>query len=69
VPNIVAELIVELARVQELLPKLEGLQLEEARATLRYGREQMAMNSYEGMSEALSELREFGRPKKAEPEK
>lgn len=63
-PNIIAELIVQLARVQELTEKMSpnDPQLGEAKNLLRYGREQMAMNSYEGMRDALDDLKEFGNP-------
>lgn len=61
-PNIVHELMLELVRVECLLEKMEPTQREQARNVLRYGRHQMAMNQYEGMRDALDDLREFGRP-------
>lgn len=61
-PNIVHELIVEIARVQALLEKMDPAQREQAQNVLRFGRHQMAMNQYEGMREALDDLKEFGKP-------
>jgi hypothetical protein len=61
-PNIVAELITELARVQMLFDKLEGVARADAQNLLRFGRDQMALNNYEGMQEALVDLREIGKP-------
>lgn len=61
-PNVVHELIIEIARVQALLEKMEPTQRDHAQNVLRFGRRQMAMNQYEGMREALDELHEFGKP-------
>jgi hypothetical protein len=61
-PNIVHELIVEIARVQALLEKMEPTEREQTQHILRYARHQMAMNQYEGMREALDDLKEFGKP-------
>lgn len=61
-PNIVHELITELARVQTLLDKLPPFTRADAQSVLRYAREQMAMNNYEAMREALDDLKEFGKP-------
>lgn len=65
-PNIVSELIIELARVQRLL-EAGKVDAREAQNLLRYGRDQMALNSYEGMRDALDDLSAFGKPKKPEP--
>lgn len=60
-PNIVHQLIVELARVQTLLGQLDDAARAEANNLLRYGRQEMALNSYEGMREALDDLAAFGK--------
>lgn len=62
-PNIVNELIIELARVQRLLPLFGEERQREAKNVQRYGREQMALNSYEGMRESISDLKEFVDPR------
>lgn len=61
-PNIVHELAIELSRVQALLPMLGGDQQDRARELLRRGRLHFGANYYEGMREALDDLRAFGRP-------
>lgn len=63
-PNIVHELVIELARVQTLLPRLSEERQREAKSVLRYGREQMALNSFDGMTEAISDLSKIVGPKK-----
>lgn len=63
-PNIVYELVVELARVQALLSQLDDDSRRQAQNLLRWGREQMALNSYEGMREAIDDLRNFPEKKK-----
>lgn len=62
-PNIVAELMQEIARVEALLTLDEAQQLFKSNA-IRSAKYNMAMNSYEGMRESLDDLREIGRPKK-----
>jgi hypothetical protein len=59
VPNIVYELVVELARVQALLPHLDDESRRKAQGLLRWGRDQMALNSYGGMRESIDDLRDF----------
>ena len=61
-PNIVHELIVELARVQTLLGRLDSVQRPLAEFALRFGRQAMALNHYEDMREALDDLKEIGKP-------
>lgn len=63
-PNIVHELIAELARVQALLDKLGSEEQRTAQKVLQWGRLQMALNSYEGMREAIDDLRMFPEKKK-----
>lgn len=63
-PNIVHELVVELARVQSLLSHLDEESRRTAQNVLRWGREQMSLNSYEGMREAIDDLRMFPEKKK-----
>jgi hypothetical protein len=63
-PNIIIDLHGEIARVESLLPKLSAGKLREAEQALRCAREFMAMNQYEGMREALDDLREVKGPKK-----
>lgn len=63
-PNIVHELVVELARVQAMLSHLDDESRRKAQNLLRWGREQMALNSYEGMRESIDDLRDFPEKKK-----
>lgn len=72
--NIVHDLVVELARVQAMLGNLDGDARLDAQNLLRWGREQMALNSYEGMRDAIEDLRKFPSPRnpdsgKKEPER
>lgn len=74
-PNIIMELWRELERVQALLINLEdsgdhgaGLEARQARNLIRYGLSALNLNRYEDMREALDDLRDFGKPKPAEPE-
>ncbi|MGH9746566.1 MAG: hypothetical protein ACRD59_10720 [Candidatus Acidiferrales bacterium] len=67
-PNIVHELIVELARVQAMFPQLDVTLLREAQNLLRFGRQSMALNNYEDMREALDDLKAFGRPPEPDQE-
>ncbi|MGH9728445.1 MAG: hypothetical protein ACRD4V_07625 [Candidatus Acidiferrales bacterium] len=56
-PNIIHELVTELARVQTLLPRLEPTEWQRAQDSLHFGRESMALNDYGAMREALDDLR------------
>lgn len=64
-PNVIVELLQEIGRVEHL-PEgtLQAPEQQFAQNALRSARMHMAMNSYEGMREALDDLREIGRPKK-----
>jgi hypothetical protein len=57
--NIIVELTREMRRVRELLPRLDAQRLEKVQRTLHYASVSIATNSYEGMQEALDDLREF----------
>jgi hypothetical protein len=61
-PNVIIELQNEIYRVRALLPLLRGRQLAEAKRLLQFAETYMAMNSLEGMKEALGELLEFDGP-------
>lgn len=62
--NILRELYAEIGRVKEMFPRLKGDALERAKALCHKGRKNIYFNNYEGMKDALEELREFGRKKK-----
>jgi hypothetical protein len=64
-PNIVAELMQEISRVAGILEneKLKDDPQRFAANALRSALMHLAMNSYEGMREALEDLREIGRQK------
>jgi hypothetical protein len=64
-PNIVQELAAELARVKSLLSHLDDESRRKAQGMLQWGREQMALNSYDGMRESIDDLRDFPEKKKA----
>jgi hypothetical protein len=59
VPNIIVELMQEMARVQALLPFLDSVRSHEADVALRSAKWYMAMNSLEGMTDSVADLREF----------
>ena len=58
-PNIIVELMQEMARVEALLPYLDSVRIQEADVALRSAKWYMAMNSLEGMTDAVTDLREF----------
>jgi len=63
--NIIHDLTVEFLRVEGLLnAPIDADLRREAQDLLRFGRERMMLNDYEGMLEALTDLRDFGKPKK-----
>ena len=59
-PNIVQQLMAEIARVQGLVATLGEADQRQAETLLRYGRQSMALNRYEEMREALDDLATFG---------
>jgi hypothetical protein len=70
VPNIIVSLTQEMARVHALIPRLDPDRRSEAQTALRFAETSMATNSLEGMTESLSDLREFTlKPNKSETAK
>ena len=63
-PNIIVSLTQEMARVRALLPSLDPVRHHEAEILLGFAKVHLAMNSLEGMTESLSDLREFVEPEK-----
>jgi hypothetical protein len=69
-PNIIASIYTEMARVRALLPRLDEADRAEAERMLRFAEISVAKNSLEEMQDSLSDLTEFGRTKeKPEQEK
>lgn len=63
-PNIIAALHIEIARVEEMIPTLSETAAEHARAVVREARTAMSLNQYEAMREALDDLQAWKVPKK-----
>ena len=65
-PNIIAELMQEIARVERMAAasSLDSRLTAVLQGMLRDARQSMAMNSYEAMREALDDLRQIVRPQK-----
>jgi hypothetical protein len=61
-PNVIIELSNEIYRVRSLLPRLKDARLAEANHLLQFAETYLAMNSLEGMKEALGELLDFDAP-------
>lgn len=64
-PNVIVSLTQEIARVRALLPSLEWTQRRAAEEAIGFAEYSKLTNSLAGMTESLSELREFT----AEPKK
>lgn len=62
-PNVIVELRTEVDRVTGILAKLEGADHDRAHNAIRFAQQSLAMNNYEGMREAIDDLREFKEPK------
>jgi hypothetical protein len=59
-PNVIIALTTEMARVRATLPKLDASHRREAEMLLDFSRVQLGINCFEGMSESLEDLRQFG---------
>lgn len=57
--NVIVELTNEMNRVEALYPSLPADRLQAAQRTVQMAHASMAMNSLEGMKEAIEELREI----------
>lgn len=57
--NIIVDLNKEINRVRLLLPKLAAHEQRQALNTIEWARCHMALNSLEGMTESLADLRDF----------
>jgi hypothetical protein len=56
-PNVIVELHQEVARVEQLIPKLPEAGATHARAVIRDARTAMSLNNYEAMREAIDDLK------------
>lgn len=59
--NLIEEIQVEENRVRQLMPFLDSLLRIEANRTIVYAHQNMALNSTEGMKDALEQLKLFRR--------
>ena len=63
-PNIIVEINQEMGRVRALLPRLDSIVRYHAEEIIRHAKQSITQNDYEGMTEALANLRLFTKEQK-----